>query len=181
MEAGRSQPVGDGATNPPQTGLEPRLLNWGDVWRQRLGYGLERSATAVSSAEGGYRNRWRASWDSDPLVGCAPLAPRTLDRADAEVIELGVCALDLFHHCLLKAWFIRRIGAIGALNFARTAAHEQRIFYRTTADAERECAARLRMAETLLGRVLVLPAVVRKERARAHVRVALGLEIIISA
>lgn len=164
-----------------QTGLEPRLTNWGDVWRLRLGYGLEPSATASESAEGAYRNRWRASWDSDPVVGCAPSAPRILDRADAEVIELGVCALDLFHHCLLKAWFIRRIGAIGALNFARTAAAETRIFYRTTADAERECAARLIMAETLLGRVLLLPAVVRKERARAHVRMTLGLEIIISA
>ena len=159
--------------------LEGRLNNWGDVWRQRLGYGLERSATAASSAEGGYRNRWRASWDSDPVVGCAPLAPRALDRADADVIELGVCALDLFHHCLLKAWFIRRIGAIGALNFARTAAAETRIFYRTTADAERECAARLIMAETLLARVLLLPAVVRKERARVMVRITLGLEVVL--
>lgn len=153
------------------TDLESRLVNWGDCWRYRLG--LDR--TQAGSAEGNHRNRWRHSWDCDPTVGCAPVAPRALDHRDADEIELAVCSIDLFNHVLLKTWYIRRFDAEGTLRKASRAARWPVISYPTLEAAERECSRRIAYAQDRVAAQLQVPAVIRKQRATAIVRDFLGL------
>ena len=151
------------------TPLDFRLENWGDCWRSRLR--LDQAA----SIEGGYRSPQRRHWDTDAWVGIAPVSLPPLDHVDAAEVELAVCAIDLFHHALLKAWYIRRTGVMGSLINARIAAGWELLLQKRE-QAEREFAARILLAKALVDQQLRQPAVLRKARASAIVRQVLRLE-----
>lgn len=152
--------------------IEDRLTNWGDCWRNRLRLDDDQAA----SIEGVYRSPQRNHWDTDPTVGHAPVVLRELDQADADEVEGAVCAIDLFHHALLKARYIRRMEPIGALKSARGRAGWMTHSYQDKTEAEHELYARMLLARALVQDQLRLPAVVRKSRASDIVRAALGLE-----
>jgi hypothetical protein len=135
--------------------IDDRLDNWGIYWRWRLGY------DQAQSFEGRYRSGqpWHA----------VPTPPEALDPADADVIENAVCAIDLYHHALLKGWYVRRWDEQRCLHRAREAAGYGR-------QRGGSFAASMVMAKSLLTAELGRPAVTRKERAREVVRRALGLD-----
>lgn len=149
--------------------LEERLEGWATFWRWKLG--LEQAA----SIEGQYRSP--QPWDQ-------PIPPAWLDvdEDDVQAIESAVCAMDLFHHTLLKLWYIRRRDEDTCLTTARRAAGEPKEARRRgkgeggrirAADSFRSS---LAMAKALLLAELARPAVVRKRRASEYVRNLLGLE-----
>lgn len=149
--------------------LDERLVNWGDCWRSRL------RLDQASSIEGDYRSPQRKHWDTDAWVGIAPASPPMFDHADAVEIEAAVCVIDLFHHALLRAWYIRRAGTTGSLITARMAAGWKMVAQRRE-QAHHEFSARLLLAMALVDAQLRLPAATRKHRASTIARQALWLE-----
>lgn len=135
--------------------LEERLESWASFWRWKLG--LEQAA----SFEGQYRSPQH--WEAPPI----PPAWLDIDHEDVQAIESAVCALDLFHHTLLKMWYIRRKGESTCLAEARRAMRERR--------GKGNFRSSLAMAKALLLAELERPAVVRKQRASEYVRKILGL------
>lgn len=98
------------------------------------------------------------------------LTPRPgVDPDDAQAIESAVCALDLYHHTLLKAWYVKRASEPTCLHMARRAAGESR-------RKRGNFSSSINMAKTLLQAELGRPAVVRKQRASALVRKMLDLD-----
>lgn len=152
--------------------LDDRLFNWGECWRYRLRLDDNQAA----SIEGDYRSPQRKHWDTDPWVGTAPVILRELNQVDADEIESAVCAIDTFHHSLLKACYIRRMEAIGVLKSSREAAGWMPWKYRDKEEAERELLVRMTVAKAMLQAQLRLPAAIRKRRASDLVRRILGLE-----
>lgn len=152
--------------------LEVRLGGWAAFWRRRLGY------DQTGSFEGQYRSPQRDHWE--PPKTRAYLGE--IDDRDAEAIESAVCALDLFHHTLLKAWYVRRQSEAECLACSRLAAGYARSRWvgrnRAGANSElmKEFQAAMAMAKLLLTAELALPATVRKKRASTYVRKILGLE-----
>jgi len=137
--------------------FEERLEGWSTFWRWKLG--LDQAA----SFEGQYRSPQH--WDAAPI----PPAQLDIDTDDVQAIESAVCALDLFHHTLLKLWYVRRKDEGSCLAEARRATGEKR-------RGKGNFQASLAMAKALLWTELSRPAVVRKQRASDYVRKLLGLE-----
>lgn len=138
--------------------LDHRLENWGAAISGRS-FG---AARGTESIEGRYRS---------PQEWHAPGPPQALiepDHEDAQVIESAVVLLPLFHHALLRAWYVRRLSPGTCVSRARevggAASPEGGHFPR-----------HLSRAQELLEAALALPAVIRRERARAYVRKALEL------
>ena len=138
--------------------INVRLELWASFWRWKLGLDQARSF------EGQYRSPQH--WDAPTTPTHAIWLQHEIE--DANQIESAVCSLDLFHHTLLKAWYIRRRTDNHCLRAAREAIGETR---RSKGNFE----ASLEMAKALLIQALDEPAVVRKQRASAHVRKLLGL------
>lgn len=132
-------------------GLEARCENWG-TWQRSLTI-----AIAVSSKEGEYRSPQSRHWLL-PVVS----APAQTDVADAQVVEHAVCAMDLYHHMILRAWYVQRVSEPVCLRLAAKTAAEPR-------GRLRGWPSTLAMAHALLSASLALPAVIRKARARAIV------------
>ena len=151
------------------TELEPRLANWGDCWRASL------KLDEANSAEGGYRSPQRRHWDTDWWVGIAPVSRNELDSADARVIELAVCALDLFHHHLLKLRYVHRLLAADGLEALRRARRTAgwRPVRESDAQARNEYAFRLEFSKQLLDLYLALPEATLRLRALARQAAAL--------
>lgn len=135
--------------------IEERLEAWGAYWRWRQTQGQ------AESFEGQYRSPQR--WDR------LPVAPAWLDIDvdDVRAIESAVCALDLFNHLLLKAWYVRRWDEDSCMATARrqTAGRRRSSFRKSILEAK-----------ALLLAELERPAVVRKQRVSEYVRKLLGLE-----
>ena len=94
--------------------------------------------------------------------------PRIIDPWDAWEIEGAVTALPAFYAVLLAGWYVRRWSPAKSLQTARKAAGEARTRRGGDFDAS------LAMAKCLLTEQLGIPAVVRKERIRARVRILLA-------
>ncbi|MCC6378746.1 MAG: hypothetical protein IT519_08025 [Burkholderiales bacterium] len=138
--------------------LDLRLENWGAAISGRSFGG----ARGTESIEGRYRSpqQWHA-------LG-APQALIEPDHEDAQIIESAVVLLPLFYHALLRAWYVRRLSPGTCVSRARevggAASPEGAHFPR-----------HLDRAQELLVAALALPAVIRRDRARAYVRKALDL------
>lgn len=138
------------------TDLEPRLRNWGRwcLWRARQG--------CAASLEGGYRSPQR--WEAPPVN-----PPPELDPKDGIVLESAVCALPIFDHALLRAWHVTRWKEGDCIVAAKRAASMPRSLWLEFDPAYASACGKLEEQ-------LCIPAVVRKDRARALVRKILGLE-----
>lgn len=137
--------------------LDDRLDNWGRAMRW---YAANASGTCAS-LEGHYRS-------PQPWHAIPPSAvPNGIDGPDAQAVESAVAVLSLFDHMLLRAWYVRRTHGDHCISLARraagTAAPKGRGFQQHMADAK-----------SALQAALALPAVIRKDRARARVRAILG-------
>ena len=136
--------------------LEERLEAWAVFWRWR-----NSGQQQAESFEGQYRSPQR--WDRLPI----PPQQLDVDVDDVHAIESAVCALDLFHHVLLKAWYILRISEDSCMAKARKAAGK---------GTRRRFRVSMAEAKALLYAELERPAVVRKQRASEMVRQILGLD-----
>ena len=141
--------------------LDDRLENWAIAWRRRA------RANSTPSLEGSWRS---------PQIWYLPPAPnnnRVVDWLDAQEIELAVCSIDPFHHCIIKGWYVlrtyRKWSPQWVLYIARKAASDRNP--RARGDLE----ASLAMAKALVAASLDSPAVVRRERARSKVAQLLGM------
>lgn len=135
--------------------LAARCDNWGLACRYRLIQG------ETASLEGAYRSP--QEWHEPG----APPQPQFCDVPAALEIESAVCVLDLYHHAILRAWHVYRVSEPQCIRLAAKAAGEKR-------GKASGFEATLRAAYALLEVSLALPAVVRKERARARIRAILG-------
>lgn len=162
-----------GAASPMQSEsavLEGRLENWGGTWRSRYAVVFDPDAKGFAGAVESHQ----ADWYRSPQPWDAPLssARGDLDLNDALVIEHAVCALDGFHHALLKCWYVRRWHPAKCLRVAaRTAAQ-----IRTGVGA---FDAALGMSKALLADELTRPAVLRRQRVVDRVRKALGTGVVV--
>lgn len=98
-------------------------------------------------------------------IGANPTA--LLDVHDAKVIESAVAILPLYHHAILKAWYVRRRSPGACLADAARAGGRKRMPF-SAFDAE------LEMAHALCVGALQVPATIRKARAQALVRETLA-------
>lgn len=138
--------------------LDDRLDNWGRAMRWYAAIGRNTCA----SAEGGYRS-------PQPWHAIPPSAfPAGIDGQDAQEVESAVAVITLFHHALLRAWHVNRMAKPHCTGYAKRAAGQ------ATPDGWRNFDARIRDARTALTYALHLPAVIRKDRARARVKAILG-------
>lgn len=135
--------------------LEVRLENWG----ASLAFG-RRASGGTESIEGRYRSpqQWHA-------LG-APQARIEPDHEDAQVIESAVVLLPLFHHALLRAWYVRKLAPGTCLTTARAAGGP-------ASPGGNYAPRHLQRAKGLLVEALALPAAERRSRARAGARRAL--------
>ena len=157
--------------------LDERLENWGAIWRSRMaGQSL---IADVWSTKRGYGNAWH--WDSSNEVssrgvhlGVAPRVAVNCDPVDAGAVERAVCAMDIFHHVILKAEYVRQWPPEKGLYEAQKAAGERR---RTVTWYDRAAAydASLRMARGLLTEIVDRPAVIRRQGALRLARAALAM------
>ena len=135
--------------------LESRLENWARAVKWYGG-----GPMSCLSAEGHFRSpqHWY------------PLGPRPLDADvdDAREVESAVCILPLFHHALLRGWYVRRWTKGRCLTVARLTSHQG---YSIGFDRG------MREAQGLLGKALTVPAVIRKVRAREIVLETLALAV----
>jgi hypothetical protein len=159
------------ATYPiPDSRLEVRCENWGEYmrWRQRVSSATMVDPTRaapkrhffarVASFETNYRSPQAQHWH----YGSAPTQAPEADKADAEEIENAVCALDLYHHALLRGHHVERMAPALVLRKAAKAAGQRR-------GNPFGFLASLGMAYGLLSAALKEPAVIRKIRARERV------------
>lgn len=144
--------------------VDERLENWAATWRYRL-----RLDDTAGSFEGCYRSPQAPHWDWN--VASAPSVLVAMNHVDAQEVELAVCALDIYHHIILKAHYVRRWSQPKCLQVARKAAGDERTRRRG------DFGASLLMAKALTGAQLQLPAVVRRTRAVERVRLELGFPV----
>jgi hypothetical protein len=148
--------------------LDDRLTNWGACYRARRRPPL--GTHQARSVEGGYRNRWRGSWDCDPIVGTAPTAPIAIDWTDARIIDGAWQAMPSpFEAYLLAAVYVKQWSDGKAIAEARIFAGQ------IPRRHDRNIAPYLTMAKLLLAGQLAIPAVVRRPRVVARIRAALDL------
>jgi hypothetical protein len=149
----------------PQT-LQHRLENWGVVWRTgSLRY--DPYARGFVGAVECHHGDWYRSPQPWHEPARAKLVP---DVDDAGAIESAVCALDVFHHLILKGWYVRKWHPGKVLRVANKRCSSPRCG-RGAFDAA------LGMAHAMLTVELERPAVVRRQRAVAYVRAALGTNL----
>lgn len=135
--------------------IDDRLDNWGRAmrWYARIG-------RACASLEGRYRSP--QPWTAPPVN-----APGAIDQVDARDIESAVIVLPLWDHTILRAWYVHQSSPDTCMARARRAAGNG-------APDRQAFATHIRVARGALERALTLPAVVRRDRARARVRAILG-------
>lgn len=147
----------------PALTLDERLENWSAVWRRKLRLG------EAESIEGSYRSPQSAHWEY--AVPHAPMVLEARNAVDAREVELAVCALDIYHHVILKGHYVRRWSDPKCLQVARKEAGDERTRRRG------DFGASLLMAKALTGAQLDVPAVIRRTRAVERVRLALGFPV----
>jgi len=142
----------------PDPALVERCDNWGDVvrWRRLPGHAV--------SVEGWFRAPRGAEVDWETLA--PPRNRPKFDLHDAQRVEDGVCTLPLYPHALLRLWHVHRWDPGACLRVAAKAAGERR-------GTIRGFDASLDLAYKLLAAALLLPDVIRKQRARAIVNHAI--------
>jgi hypothetical protein len=134
-----------------------RCENWAHYVR------LRRLRGQANSLEGGYRPPRGANWETRG----APTVPPTPELHDAQAIEDAVSILALYHHTLLRAWYVNKWHPGKCLAVAAEAAGVPRGRF-SGFDAA------LEMAHGLLRESLRVPPVIRKMRARQIVRELVG-------
>lgn len=136
-----------------QEGIIARLENWGAA----MGGRMIDSAAEAGSIESRYRSpqHWHA-------LG-APVNALPPDQEDAQVIESAVVLLPLFHHALLRLWYVRRLRPGTCMKWARQVGGER-------SPAGHHFPDHLQAAHRLAESALEIPAVIRRERARDFVR-----------
>lgn len=140
--------------------IEERCENWGK-WCRRSKSG----GNSIASLEGNWRSPQRSHWDEPP----PPVVRGTTNTLDAQLLEHAAGILELYDHAILRAWHVYRYHPALAM---RRAAKLARIPRGNLRDWDGHLAAAYRALE----RALTLPAVVRRDRARALVLAALDPE-----
>ena len=153
------------------TTIDLRLDNWGRAWRSSV------VRTSVYSAETHWRNRTAWHWDYHPQFGTPPRETlMACDRIDALDVERAVCTLDTFHHIVLAGHFVRQWEPQKTLRLARSCSGMSRIRFNGRNYAEGFYSAALQVARELADQALAQPLVVRRDRAVARAKAALGIE-----
>ena len=137
--------------------LEARLENWGCAIS-----GRKPGPGGTESVEGRYRSpqHWHALGPPQTSV--------EIDHDDAQIVESAVVLIPLFHHALLRAWYVRRLAPATCVSRARAVGG-------ANSPAGFHFPQHLARAHDLIGVALALPAVIRRDRARAYVRRLLDL------
>lgn len=150
------------ATEMQNRSIVVRLENWALCLRLYVPGWTAPSpiGSSLSSAE----SRWCSGFRSVHVD-----VTRDLDVHDAKAIESAVSILSLYHHTILKAWYVRKLSPGSCLGYAARVSHRKRKPFRLF-DGELEA------AHALLVEALALPAAVRKVRAQA-----LALEVLVMA
>lgn len=142
--ATRHPPAGAGliATVP----VKARCENWG-AWQRG---GAE--PAAARSFEGQYRS-------PQPWEPYVPTMSSAVDPVDARIVEDAVCLTPVYHHAILRTWYVRQWPPARCLRVAAKAAGWGR---GRTSGFERT----LDMAHALLHDALLVPSCVRRSRLR---------------
>lgn len=138
--------------------LISRLENWGAALGGRM---LTVKAT-TASLEGGYRAP-RGAW-YDPGAPSTQVSP---DMVDATEIETAVVLTPMFHHVLLRAHYVKKLAPGTCIKRARTAGGPD-------SPSGEFFPRHLEQAHNFVAAYLELPAVVRRERARAYAKAIVG-------